>query len=120
MMMSGKSEGKMSKEDIQAKLDVIQEMIQAMQESMGGAVKGGLDEMLSSMAPEGHDMAKVSVMADDPDSLEEGLEMAQEVVPKVVDKAEPSIESMSEVASKPKDEEDDSFFGKKKDKSKFY
>lgn len=64
--MAKKPEGKMDKASVQAKMDVIQELLEMAQEAMAGKVKGGMDEM-----------QKVSVMAPDKESLSEGLDMAK-------------------------------------------
>ena len=83
---------KMSKESIQAKLDVISELMEEIQEAMGGDVKGGLEEMLASkMSKEpmlGGDIKKVTVAAPDAEGLEKGLEMAKEMAPDMSKMAE--------------------------------
>jgi hypothetical protein len=69
MMAGKKSDGKMSEDEKQAKMDVIKELLDMAQHAMGHGVKGGMDEM-----------HKVSVMAPDEEGLEEGLGMAKKVV----------------------------------------
>lgn len=134
MLMNGDKpeKGDMSKEQIQAKLDVLMEMMEMLQSEVGGSVKSGMDEMLAAMKPatsveaepleqevemdemgeededEGYveakpEMKKVEVMASDDKGLEEGLDAAAKIAPK--------LDEMSE--------EDDSIFAKKKDKKKF-
>lgn len=71
MMMAKKKmspDGKMSEDEIQAKMDVIKELLDMAQQAMGHDVKGGMDEM-----------HKVSVMAPDAHGLEQGLDMAKDV-----------------------------------------
>ena len=80
---------KMSKESIQAKLDVISELMEEIQEAMGGEVKGGLEEMLASKMPSepmlggGKDLKKVTVAAPDEEGLKKGLEMAKDMAPEM-------------------------------------
>ena len=62
----------MSKMDIQAKMDVLKELHDMCKAKLGDKVKAGLDGMKS-----------VTVSAPDSESLEEGLEMAQELTPEV-------------------------------------
>ena len=101
---------KMSKESIQAKLDVISELMEEIQEAMGSEVKGGLEEMLAEKMPKGPmlghggDMKKVTVAAPDDESLEEGLEMAKEMAPKM-EEMMPEKSEDKEVAMEDKEEE---------------
>lgn len=106
--MAKKPEGKMDKHAMQAKMDVIQELLEMAQEAMAGKVKGGMDEM-----------QKISVMAPDKESLSHGLDMAkmlsgeseeseedesEESSPDVESSEEPSLMSMedeSEESSSP-------------------
>lgn len=69
MLSSKKEKSKMSDTEVQAKLDVLQELMDMCHSELGGRVKNGMDEM-----------KKVSVMAPDSDSLEEGLDKAKELV----------------------------------------
>lgn len=69
MAKSGKQDGKMSPEDVKAKMEVLHELLQMAQHAMGGKVKHGMDEM-----------QKVSVMAPDHKSLEAGLDKAKELM----------------------------------------
>ncbi len=90
-LMAKKPEGKMDKHAMQAKMDVIQELLDMAHEAMAGKVKGGMDEM-----------QKVSVMAPDKESLSEGLELAQEITEPEEDESEessPDVESSEESES---------------------
>lgn len=69
LMGKPKQEGKMSPEDMQAKIEVLHELLKMAHEAMGGKVKHGMDEM-----------QKVSVMAPDHKSLEAGLDKAKELM----------------------------------------
>lgn len=111
-LMSKKSEGKLSEQEMEAKMDVLRELLQMAQSAMGDKVKGGMDEM-----------QKVSVMAPDSESLEAGLEMAKEVAseaPEMEEKVEdisPSEspkEEAQEESSEEESDSDDSLFGKRK------
>jgi hypothetical protein len=83
LLMKKKDSGKdMSEDKVNAKLEVLKELIEAAQAEMGHRFKNGMDEM-----------QKVSVMAPDKESLQEGLEKAQEVV------ESPMMEKMEEMAS---------------------
>ncbi len=62
----------MSKMDVEAKKDVLKELLEMAMEEMRGANKRGLDEAMS--------MKKVSVMAPDKEGLKQGLEKAEEVI----------------------------------------
>lgn len=99
---------KMSEQEIQAKMDVLLEMMQMIQEEMGSRVKNG-------MMDHENEMKKVSVMAPDNESLEEGLEVAQEVLPESPEEKDPmgEVPSMSEMEV---EEEDENPFGKKSKK----
>lgn len=68
-MLAKKKDDKMSPDEVQAKMDVIKELLGMADEHMGSKVKSGLD-----------DMQKVSVMAPDSESLEAGLDKAQDLV----------------------------------------
>lgn len=68
MMDGKKADGKMSDQEIQAKMDVVQELLHMAQQAMGSKVKNGMDEM-----------QKVSVMAPDKASLMDGLDLAKGV-----------------------------------------
>lgn len=119
-MLGPKSKSEVPKEEIQAKLEVLKEMLEMIQHEMGGSVKAGMDEMF---APKAETMKEVSVVAPDEDSLEEGLEMAKEILPEkdssvdsMDDSAVPSKEVESEDDS---DSDSDSIFSKQKEKKKF-
>ncbi len=69
MMAKKKSpEGKMSEDEITAKMDVIKELLDMAQKAMGDGVKGEMDSL-----------KKVSVMAPDDESLSEGLDLAKDL-----------------------------------------
>jgi len=111
MLMSKKDKGAMSEKSMQAKMEVLQELLQMAQEAMGSKVKGGMDEM-----------QKVSVMAPDQEGLKKGLEIAEEIAENSEEMpeeaSEPKMEEASEEkpmisASEESDEDDDSLFGKK-------
>jgi hypothetical protein len=98
MMAKKKSpEGKMSEDEMKAKMDVIQELLEMAQNAMGSHVKGGMDEM-----------KKVSVMAPDTESLAEGLDLAEDVVTdgEGDESTEQTEESPFDVLKKEKDEDD--------------
>lgn len=127
MASGGDKSQPMSKEDIMAKMEVIRDLMEDMQMAMGGQVKGGLDEMLGAkpdleMAAMG-DSASGMPMEDDVLAMaEESLSDEMPVDDIMVE--EPAIEVSPEdgleQSKKPMmEDEDDSFFGKKKDKSKF-
>lgn len=87
--------GKMSEQEIQAKLDVIKELMDEMMAAMGGSVKSGMDEM-----------KKVTVAAPDKESLLKGLDAAQEIVPEISE--EPSEEEAKmDSGEKPMMQEDE-------------
>lgn len=83
--------GKMSEEEIKAKLEVVQELMNEMLTSMGNGVKSHLDGM-----------QQVSVAAPNADLLAEGLDKAKEIVPQI-DDAEESLESPDEKSAELKD-----------------
>ncbi len=57
-MMMAKPKEKMSEQEIQAKMDVLMEMLQMIQEEMGGRVKSGMldheNEMKKALVLEQH------------------------------------------------------------------
>jgi succinate dehydrogenase/fumarate reductase flavoprotein subunit len=69
LLMKKSASGKMSAEEVQAKMDVLEELLEMAQSEMGGRVKHGMDSM-----------KKVSVIAPDQEGLEKGLEKAKELV----------------------------------------
>lgn len=89
---------KMSKMDIEAKKDVLKELLQEMTGLMREKNKNGIEEMRK--------MKKVSVMAPDKEGLEEGLEKAQELVHKGPDMDEESPEEHEEEMDEDMDEEE--------------
>lgn len=112
---AGKSE-EMDQTAIEAKLDVIKELMEMAHAAMAGKVKGGLDEM-----------HKVTVAAPDAEGLEEGLEMAEDVVGEKEDGEDteevPEVEGMSSLMAKndePEDEEENPFARKRAKELKGY
>lgn len=113
--LSKKGSSDMSPEAKQAKMEVIMELMEMARELMGSGVKSGLDEM-----------QKVSVMAPDAEGLEEGLEVAEDLVgeegalaeaaDEVAASAPPmvSAEDVPEKEDEEDEDEDDSPFGKPK------
>lgn len=105
---AGKSES-MSPEAVQAKQDVLKELLQMAMEAMGDKVKGGMDEMqkVSVMAPnkedltQGLDKAKDLLAGADDESEEDSKEEATETP------AEEKAEDMPEVMATASTEEDD-------------
>jgi hypothetical protein len=119
----------MSSKQFMAKLDVIREMMDEMQAAMGGRVKGGLDELMSSMAevapaePVGMPQDYDGPAAPDEGELSASSEDSDEEVVEAPVEASAEMEEKEEVVEAPKkveDDEDDTFFGKKKDKKKFF
>ena len=115
MMAKKKHDGEMSAEEQQAKMDVIMELMEMAQGEMGSRVKSGMD-----------DMKKVTVAAPDSESLEEGLEAAQDVVGELPESDEseemetesedsPASEVMEHLASAEPEEDDmNPFMAKRK------
>ena len=115
MMAKKKHDGEMSAEEQQAKMDVIMELMEMAQGEMGSRVKSGMD-----------DMKKVTVAAPDSESLEEGLEAAQDVVSELPESYEseemetesedsPASEVMEHLASaEPEDDDMNTFMAKRK------
>lgn len=112
MMEKKKSGDSMSEQEQQAKMDVIMELLEMAQGEMGSRVKSGMD-----------DMKKVSVIAPDSESLEEGLEAAQDVVEELPESQEsemesesdsPAAEAMASVASEPEEDDMNPFMKKRK------
>lgn len=84
---------KLSPQEVQAKMDVIKELMQEMVEAMGGQVKSGMDDMGA--------LKKVTVAAPDDQSLSKGLDLAKDVA--VGDDAEEGSESPEEKLAEVKD-----------------
>lgn len=120
MLTKKKDSGEMSSEEIQAKMEVLQELMDMCKDKMGSSVKDGMDEM-----------QKVTVAAPDKASLAAGLEKAQEITDgssftdDMVDKAEQEdnlteddaeklAPSKSSMFSDKDDEDEDSMFAKRK------
>lgn len=133
-MMDEKRPSKMSENDIQAKMDILRELLGMADDAMRGKVGEGMKGM------------KVSVMAKDPNAMKEGLEKAEDLVSEKQDmkmqpenelaeddmmeeakedmpdpdaEMSPESEKDSQMADKemgPADDEEESFFGRKKKK----
>jgi hypothetical protein len=128
-LMAKSGNSKMTPEQKKAKMDVIMELMEMAKEMMSDNVHKGMSDLKSAQ--------KVSVMAPDAESLEEGLDVAKEIVgaqgedseeskeetleevvaaaaedmPPMVDSGDEEVE----VKAKDEDEEDeDSAFGKPK------
>lgn len=95
--MSNKEPSEMSPEMLQAKEEVLQELIQAMQELRGKRVGSDLGAM-----------QKVSVMSPDKEGLKEGLEKAEDVLEMMPEEGE-----MEEMEMPEEDEEEDEDLKKK-------
>lgn len=106
-----KQKGSLSEHEKNAKMEVLQELLQMATQAMGSKVKGGMDEL-----------KKVSVVAPDKESLTEGLELAKEVAekaPEITDEVEASLQeeepteeeskmdALKALAGKDEDEESD-------------
>lgn len=104
MLMSKKDKSKMSDQEVQAKMDVLMELMEMAKDALGSKVKSGMDEM-----------QKVSVSAPDKESLEEGLEKAQELVEKSPDMM---MEEKEELPGMPK--KDEMMMKKEKSKRKLF
>ena len=103
MLMSKKDKSKMSEQEVQAKMDVLMELMEMAKEALGSKVKSGMDEM-----------QKVSVSAPDKEGLEEGLEKAQELVEKSPDMMMEEKEELPEMPKK------DEMMKKEKSKRKLF
>jgi hypothetical protein len=95
MLAKKKADGKLSDTDKQAKMEVLEELLSAAKEAMGGKVKMGLEELMAEAKP-----AQVTVAAEDPEQLKEGLEMAEEMLPEGEEKEEKPEEEESEDMAK--------------------
>lgn len=84
LMAKSAGQPEMSDMQKQAKLDVIMELLEMAKADMGVRVDGGLKELATQteMAP-----ASVTVQAETPEDLEEGLDMASELTEKTADEA---------------------------------
>lgn len=116
MLMQKKDKSSMSKEEIQAKMEVLQELMDMCKDKMGQSVKSGMDEM-----------NKVTVAAPDKESLAMGLDKAKAIAedPKMLEVMESSKEDASETPAEESeesapsmsymdDEDEDSMFAKRK------
>lgn len=102
---------KLSPQEIQAKMEVIKELMSEMVEAMGGSVKSGLGDLGA--------LKKVTVAAPDEESLDEGLEVAQDLVPKMDEMEAPmKPEAEVEVAKVEDAEEDDDLYSLMQKKKK--
>jgi hypothetical protein len=110
-MLMGKKAGseKMSDQAVQAKMDVLKELMDICKEQMLKSNKSGMEEM-----------QKVTVAAPSKEELVEGLETAQEITEdmpemKSEDKKEESEEKETSIMDLMSDDEDsDSMFAKRK------
>jgi hypothetical protein len=101
-LMAGKKSGdKMSEQEIQAKMDVVQELLHMAQAAMGSKVKGGMDEM-----------QKVSVAAPDKESLLMGLDKAKDLADK--DPMEAMEDPAEEAKETPEEEKSEMESGEEK------
>lgn len=70
--LATKGQPKMSEQEVQAKMEVVKELLEMAQSAMADGVKGDMDSM---MAPK-----SVEVSAPDKESLSEGLDMAKDLI----------------------------------------
>jgi hypothetical protein len=114
MLTQKSSKGEMSPEAIQAKMDVLKELMESCKAKLGDNVKSGMDEM-----------QKVTVAAPDKEALALGLDKAKELTqsqPSMLDSLEELSETSNEEESENKEslespeeeEEDISMFAKKR------
>ncbi len=126
-MMDSKSPSQPSEKDIQAKKDVLMELLQECDSELKGRASRGL---------ESEKAMKVSVIAKEPKALEEGLEAAQELTADMPEEEEsqeeeqnPGIgleEALQEAAQKAaeqdpapsEDDEEEGLFQKKRNRNK--
>jgi uncharacterized phage infection (PIP) family protein YhgE len=129
MLMAKKGkQGEMSKEDVQAKMDVLHELLQMAHDAMGGKVKHGMDEMqkVSVMAPDQkgikEGLAKAAGMMEESpeESPEMEMDLEGEMSPEEKAKSlleespeEEAKESPEQEASEPMEQEEESLFSKK-------
>lgn len=113
LMSKNDKNGKMSEQEIQAKMDVLMELMDMAKQALGSKVKSGMDEM-----------QKVSVMAPDKEGLEEGLDKAQEILessPHMMEESkEEMLESKEEESSELPKPEEKMMMGKEKRKRKLF
>lgn len=109
MMDKGSS---MSEDQIKAKMEVVMELLEKATEMMADGVHSGIEDMMPK--------AEVSVEASDPADLEEGLDVASELVDGEGDLADiaASAAEMSGPMVSDEDEEEESMFGAKKSPKK--
>jgi len=102
--MGGKKEdSEMSPEMCQAKEDVLQELIEAMQGLQEQRVGDGMKSM-----------QEVSVMAPDKEGMKKGLEKAEDVLEMLPSDEEEMESSEGEMEDKEEDDEDGGLFSKKR------
>lgn len=104
MKLKDKKEGDIDPREMQAKEDVLQELLNMAHEAMGSKLKNGMDEM-----------QKVTVAAKDPEALQEGLAKAQEMVGEMPESHELTDDESEETKEEQQEEEQDepSMFAKK-------
>lgn len=95
--LAAKGQSKAKPEEVKAKMEVVQELLQMAQDAMAENVHSGMVEMQPK--PE----ASVKVSAEDPESLAEGLDMAKELVGESED--EPMDESPEHESAESADHE---------------
>ena len=109
-----KPKSEMSKQDVQAKMDVLMEMLEMLHSDMGGSVKSGMDE-LSKPAP-ADDIESGIHETGDLDVVEDAVEADKEPQ---LESAKPESAALADANEIPAPEEEDSLFGKKKGKKAF-
>lgn len=114
MLSEKKGKKEMSEKEVQAKMEVLQELMEMLQDQQGNSVKSGMDEM-SMMSAMPKEMQKVTVAAPDAEGLKEGLEKAEDIMESSPMMAEEKPEEEeSEYLSMNDEEDEDSMFSKKK------
>lgn len=110
LMVKKPDDSKMSKQAIQAKMEMLEELMESCQHEMGKRTKSGMDEM-----------QKITVAAPDKKSLAAGLEKAQEIteelpMEEMSEDESPSEEEAEKTLSQMMmdDSDDDSIFAKRK------
>jgi hypothetical protein len=97
-MMDDKKSVKMSEKDVQAKKDILKELLAECDAELQGRAKRGLDSVKGM---------KVSVMAENPKDLKEGLETAEELTEEMSEEPteEATQEAAEEMSAESKEEE---------------
>jgi hypothetical protein len=113
MLSEKKGKKEMSEKEVQAKMEVLQELMEMLQDQQGNSVKSGMDEM-SMMSAMPKEMQKVTVAAPDAEGLKEGLEKAEDIMESSPMMASEESEEESNTLSMNDEEDEDSMFAKKK------